>query len=321
MPHTHAFRRRHTLIPIVTFSLMLGLSGCSNYDSSPQVPVEEAVGIEIAQPRVTVINEGTGAKTPLRFADIDNRRTVEVFIGDGFSQELRRKDSGNTPAPLKAEAVEPRVLHSTATVMTKKAENSTSTRSVFVQLNTPEFVTPTKESLNEDLATARGFGFGWFASDTGEISSVNFTAPTQATDNARALVEQHLLTLTGLPVVFPEAAVGVGASWTVESRVQAAAQTYLQTVTYTLKSFDADSTSVVLGVDVAQRPSLGALDADGKQLKVVHTESATEGELKVDLGSPLPVSGKIATSTQVVYGEENSEVDVVQESTLTVEFR
>ena len=199
------------------------------------------------------------------------------------------------------------------TAYTKQAENSTSsTRSVFGVIDTPQL------DGNEapEIDTARGFSFGWFANDSGQISSVNFSAPVAANDEARAQTEQYLATITGLPVIFPNEKVGTGASWTVESRITGQS-TMLQTITYTLKRMTGNV--VDLDVAVKQRPSLGALKLEEGELKVIDSQTTSKGTLTVDLTKPLP-TGKVELSTRVIYGKDGDDMRVVQDTTTAVEY-
>lgn len=124
--------------------------------------------------------------------------------------------------------------------------------------------------------------------------------------------------ILSLPVIFPEEEVGVGATWSVDTRVTGES-TLLQTATYTITGMEGDR--VDLDVDVQQRPALGALTMeDGEPLNVLNSNTTSEGSLTVDLGSPLPVDGRVSYTTRVVYGGADSDVRVVQDSTTSLAF-
>lgn len=298
------------------------LSACTEDNSTPQVPVEKAVGIAVETPRVTLIDAGENAQQVLSFSDVDaEKQHLSVTIATGFAQNLVRDDAVNpTPELL---AADPTEFHAPVTVHTEAAENSeTSTRSVLAVIDTPTSSDPTAV---ENLDTARGFAFGWFANDAGQISSINFSAPVAASDEARATTEQNLSTLASLPVIFPTEKIGTGASWTVESRVTGQS-TMLQTITYTATKITGDE--VELAVSVEQRPTLGALQltaAEGEnevegELKVLESTTTSEGKLTVNLKQPLPTTGALEMTTRVVYGQDNEQVRVVQDTTTALRF-
>jgi hypothetical protein len=147
---------------------------------------------------------------------------------------------------------------------------------------------------------------------------VNFTAPTAASDQTRALTEQFLTAMVGLPVVFPTEPVGVGGSWTVESRITGQTP-LLQTIIYTVTGMAGDK--VDLKTSVEQRPTLGSLDMDdGAKLAVLSSKTVSEGSLTMDLTRPLPTAGSVALTTRIVYGTEDSEHRVIQDTSTKVAF-
>src|SRR5699024_12440796 len=77
-----------------------------------------------------------------------------------------------------------------------------------------------------------GFQFGWRADDAGQVSSLRLAAPQSANDDARSILEQAIVELTSMPIVFPEEEIGEGAIWTLDSRTSGES-TLLQTTTYT----------------------------------------------------------------------------------------
>ena len=158
------------------------------------------------------------------------------------------------------------------------------------------------------------------------MNSLRLAAPQDATDEARGSVEQAIMKLTALPVVFPTEEVGKGASWTVDSRVTGES-TLLQTTRYTVASIEGDQ--VKLNVEVEQRPSLGALSFEGqaqgteledKELKVVDSSTQSKGTITVDLSKPLPVGGDVSFDTKVIYGAAGSQLRVVQSSLTELNF-
>ena len=280
--------------------LSLLLAACGSTTNDPAVPVDKPVGVQIEAPRVTLVDAGSAPHTTLRYRDIDTGdHKVNVTITDAFTPTVgTAADTNDTPA---LEPQSPTTFTSALVTRTHKAENS-----------------ETGAGAKEDLASAHGFTFGWFGNDAGTISSVNFTAPTAASDQTRALTEQFLTAMVGLPVVFPTEPVGVGGSWTVESRITGQTP-LLQTITYTVTGMAGDK--VDLKTSVEQRPTLGSLDMDdGAKLAVLSSKTVSEGSLTMDLTRPLPTAGSVALTTRIVYGTEDSEHRVIQDTSTKVAF-
>lgn len=299
----------------VTLACALSLSACSR--DTPGPAVEQAVGVPIDAPRISLTTPGSGETRVLAYHDIDQEQSITAAVTTGFAQDVVKTEL--------AEGFRSNTLSTAVTTLPLKVQVSTAsdaaegqadaTRNVFFTVGTPTY------SGSTDLSTAKGFQFGWRAVDSGQISSLRLAAPRDATDEARAQTEKAVDALVSLPAIFPSDAVGVGATWTVDSRVTGD-NTLLQTVTYTLKSFNGDT--VELGVDVQQRPTLGALslgdqDATGS-LDVKGSHSTTSGTLTVDLNKPLPVAGSIDITTAVIYGQSSSPVSVVQTTVTDVNF-
>lgn len=295
-----------------------GLSAC---ESTPTPPAtEQAVGIPVDAPKVSVLNSGSGEKIPLRYQDLDeDARPLTVDVTQGFDQRIVRADRLDPRAPKDAHADQVRLPLNISTHAPAEKEGSTdraeATRAVEARLTGA----PQSSDIdrNEDLRGAEGFRYGWRAEDQGRISEIQVAAPHNSSEEARGYIESAFKTLTAYQVVFPEEPVGVGAQWTVESRV-AMENSYLQTATYTVTSLSENA--VTLSVTVEQRPTLGALHDGDHTLTVLGTQTSSEGELTLDLHSALPRSGSLRATTRVVYGEQSSDVRVVQDLTSSVRY-
>ncbi len=328
-----AGRTRRTIgLAAATLALAAGLVACSGDDDFREFndDLDDAIPLSLDAPRVTVetLGDVRGGGTVLAFRDVadgaDDPQEVRVTVSDGFTQTVQRADAVDPAAPAGGDVVS-LTLPLTAVSSEAPAPAETeqpATRRVDLRLGVAE---STDLTLLEDLRSAEGFRLGWRADDTGQISTVEFAAPTGATDEGRSYAESALTTLTSLPVVFPEEPVGVGATWSVDSRVTGDAN-LLQTTTYTLTAIEGDL--VDLDVEVSQRPSMGAIpisdvpgaeDAQGQELRVQSSETTSTGAITVDLTRPLPVDGRIAYTTRVVYGGEG-EARIVQDATTGVEF-
>ncbi|WP_394284202.1 hypothetical protein [Corynebacterium sp.] len=289
--------------------------------------LEQAVALPVDAARVNVVDAGSGEARVLSYLDVDDERPaqeVTVEVSDGFDQTVMRADAVDPQAPLNGYVD---TLTLPLTGVTAPADEPVegeqeASRDVTFRLSSPE---ASDLELLEELRTTDGFRFGWRADDAGRVSTVELAAPENASDDGRALVEAAVMKVISSPVIFPEDEVGVGAVWSVDSRVTGDS-TMLRTTTYTVTAIDGDR--VELDVDVEQRPALGALslegvagaeDVAGQSLAVLNSNTASEGALTVDLAQPLPVDGELTFTTRVVYGGSD-EARVVQDTTTALEF-
>ncbi|QNQ90545.1 hypothetical protein GP475_07760 [Corynebacterium poyangense] len=295
------------------------LSGC---ESTPPPPAtEQAVALTLDAPKVTVLSTGQAPKMTAAYEDKgENRSTRGVVISKGFQQKTVEAASLDDKAPSSpgGEMEKTRLdleVDTTDPSSNEEQSRAPATRAVELRL-TSEPDTGDSESTNQ-LSSAKGFRYGWRAQDNGQVSEVQIAAPVEATQEAREHTESLFKIISAYQVVFPTEDIGVGAQWQVETRV-ALDDAFLQTTTYTVKSMSGDT--IELGVQVQQRPTLGALHADNHTLNVLHSTSNITGTVSVNLKTALPTSGSFGGTTRVIYGEDSSPIRIVQDSTTRLEF-
>lgn len=300
----------------------LALGACTSQSGTK---VEKPVGAAVDAPRVALVSAGENPQV-LEYKDLasddqskdDSPQQITVAIADGFDQQIVAADQVDPTAPAGGTVTTFTSPLSVETVAAGNTDDQGANRSVNITLGDSSI-----DNLDQaqDVKSDTGFVVGWFAKKSGQITSANFQAPTEATDTGRALVERYFTRLVPETVVFPGDAVGVGGSWTVDARVTDDS-TMLQTTTYTITGIDGDKVS--LDVKVAQRPAVGAITADltdgTHTLNVLNSNTTTDGHIVVDLNQPLPVGGQIAFTTRVVYGEDSSQTRVVQDTTTSVKY-
>ncbi|MCS5479351.1 hypothetical protein NYP18_06735 [Corynebacterium sp. YIM 101645] len=307
---------RILLAAATALTLTTGLVACTT--ERPDASIEPAVGLPVDAARVTIQSSGTGERV-LTYGDVDaDDQSLEVEVADGMEQTVMQADAVDVQAPAGGDVQRitlPLTGGTSAAQEDEPEEGEPATRDVEFRLGQPS---NTDLEMTDDIRSAEGFLLGWDGHDDGRVSTVYLAAPREATDEGRARIEQAMMKLLSLPVVFPAEAVGPGATWSVDSRVTGES-TLLQTVTYTLTALEGDR--VELDVDVQQRPAIGALTMeDGGSLNVLNSNTTTEGSLTVDLTSPLPVEGRVSWTTRVVYGGADSDVRVVQDATTSLAF-
>ncbi len=294
------------LVSTVALGSTLGLSGCVSSDDEPDRtdPVESAVdGVA-----VKLLDAGTSPTDPLVWSADEEEQQTTFSVAQGLGQHTTGGDEQGTAdgeLPYSEVTME---LPLTATTASDNGEGLAAT----VTAGTPS---GDNDDRNEDIATAEGFRMVQKYSDDGKVSSRSFAAPENATDSARASVEQGFTLMTDLPLVFPEEAVGEGARWTVTGQVSDSGSgvSMRQTVTYTIAS--RSGSQVNLDVDVERTPTVKQMA--GTDLQVMDSTTESTGSLTLDLRHPLPVSGSVKTTTEITYGQPDSPVTVVQESRTT----
>lgn len=345
MPHTFSSRSLgfRVLAGSLVLSTTLGLAACSEQSQDDSPAVEQAVGLAVDAPRVVVLETGTAPLRTFSYKDVpaegaeEKTQDLTLDIAQGFAQAVGTAADANPVAPAGGDVT---TLTLPISASTKAAEASeeeaiAASRDITLKVGNPDFSDLTQ---SPDTNSAAGFTLGMRATDSGQATTLSFAAPVDATDNGRALMEQYLLTFTSLPIVFPTEELGVGAKWTVDSRVTGES-TLLQTLAYTITGFEGDK--VDLDVAVSQRPSISAIDITTtetatatpesasaaatptetpEQLAVMSSNTTSVGTLSVDLTQPLPTAGQVSWTTRVIYGGATNDTRIVQDTTSSVKF-
>ena len=294
-------------------ALALVLTGCSYEPPGPAV--EQAVAAPVDAARVTVEDAGSGDKRVLSYEDVNTEQNSHFELTEGFSQDVVEKSvAENFESGAPEEATTAFDLRAEVSEATDDPEQTPATRNAFMTLSSPTY--SGTDALN--VESGEGFQFGWRADDAGQVSSLRLAAPQSANDGARSILEQAIVELTSMPIVFPEEEIGEGAVWTLDSRTSGES-TLLQTTTYTLEELT--DTGAELSVDISQRPALGALTMeDGGELEVLDSTTRSSGNLSIDFSQPLPIRGDIDIATRVTYGTEESEIRVLQSTNTRMQF-
>ncbi|WP_283117093.1 hypothetical protein [Corynebacterium stationis] len=294
-------------------ALALVLTGCSYEPPGPAV--EQAVAAPVDAARVTVKDAGSGDKRVLSYEDVNTEQNSHFELTEGFSQDVVEKSvAENFDSGAPEEATTAFDLRAEVSEATDDPEQTPATRNAFMTLSSPTY--SGTDALN--VESGDGFQFGWRADDAGQVSSLRLAAPQSANDDARSILEQAIVELTSMPIVFPEEEIGEGAVWTLDSRTSGES-TLLQTTTYTLEELT--DTGAELSVDISQRPALGALTMeDGGELEVLDSTTRSSGNLSIDFSQPLPIRGDIDIATRVTYGTEESEIRVLQSTNTRMQF-
>ena len=294
-------------------ALALVLTGCSYEPPGPAV--EQALAAPVDAARVTVKDAGSGEKRVLSYDDIESEQNSHFELTEGFSQDVVEKSvAEDFESGSPEESTTAFDLHSEVSKASEDSEQAPATRNVFMTLSSPTY--NGTDALN--VESGDGFQFGWRADDAGQVSSLRLAAPQSANDDARSILEQAIVELTSMPIVFPEEEIGEGAIWTLDSRTSGES-TLLQTTTYTLEELT--DSGAELSVDIKQRPALGALAMeDGGELAVLDSTTRSSGTLSIDFSQPLPTRGEIDIATRVTYGTEKSEIRVLQSTNTRMQF-
>lgn len=306
--------------------LVAACTACGKEDTDP---LDGVPAFPVDEPKVSLIEPGANPQQ-LRYRDTGEAGGAEstggyetmVVVSSGIDQRAQRGDV-DKQAPAGGDVEEVTLpLTVTPSPAGEPGDGETAAaRRVLVEVGDASH---SDLSFSDQVASAKGFLLGWRAAEAGAISTVKMLAPEGSSDDGRQAVERALLSLMSATVVFPDQPVGVGGSWSVESRVTGNAS-LIRTTTYTVASIDGDR--VGLDVSVQERPADSSLtinnqaagSLNGETLKVESTSTTSDAHLTVDLARPLPVDGRVAATTRLVYSGEGGS-HVIQDITSAVTY-
>lgn len=305
--------------PLTITAAVFALTACSAEEPDPFADIPE---FAVESPVVQVLSQGQNPQVwkyeDGASADSETTAPQRVALSHAIAQYPGEEGS----EPVIAREHERDTV--TLTVSTHTSESSSEGAVRQVDL-VAEGLEHSDLAMQNSLTSNEGFQMRWHSDPNGTVSAVQLMPTADSDEEGRAIAEKNLLELMSWQVVFPDEPVGVGGSWKVEQRGLGASD-MLRTTTYTLES--AQDATLELKVDVQERPLkrsitidnevAGALD--GTTLHVVSNTSHSEGSLTVDLHSPLPVGGSVLTATRLVYGSDEADTRVAQDTTTVVDY-
>ncbi|KAB1502514.1 hypothetical protein F7230_08775 [Corynebacterium sp. 320] len=280
-------------------SAALTLSACGSDDDSHGA-VEQPAAVAVAQTPVTLESAGAEPRESLAWFSDSGQQKVTFKATQGLEQHTE----GGSGEDLPYEDVT-MTLPLSASVDTDGEKRTTS-----VTVGRPS---GTNHERNEDIASAEGFQMTTVHTADGQAVERTMAAPEGASDAARASVESALTQMNDFPVVFPSEKVGIGARWTVSTKVDAGVSMF-QDITYTLAA--RQGKDVTLKISVDRRPAVTSYGRTN--LTVLDSSTESRGQVKVDLTRALPVSGQLSVTTALTLGDgeqKDSGTKVIQKAT------
>ncbi|OIR42591.1 hypothetical protein BJP08_04645 [Corynebacterium sp. NML140438] len=315
-----AHLKRSLFVPLAITGVALALTACGADEPDPFAEIPE---FAVEAPVVQVLSQGQNPQeweyTSDDSAPTEDAKPQRVSLSRAIEQRPGAEDGSE---PVVAREHERATVTFALSTHTSGGSGNDAPRQVDMVAQSIEH---SNLEMRNRLASNEGFQMRWHTDPQGAISAVQLLPTVDSDEEGRAIAERNLLELMSWQVILPEEPVGVGGTWKVEQR-DVGSSDMLRTTTYTLES--AQDTTLKLKVDVQERPLkrsitidnevAGALD--GTTLHVVSTTTYSEGTLTVDLHSPLPVGGSVLTATRLVYGSDDADTRVAQDSTSIVDY-
>lgn len=181
-------------------------------------------------------------------------------------------------------------------------------------------VTAPDPVLGEQLRAVSGSRAGLAIGPGNALISLRLLPNEKSGSDARMAVEQSLLQALQMSVPMPTEPIGVGARWRVE-RILNSAATVTQHLDVTLRSRTGNRLTLDVTAEETPVNSTFAIPGSDQTLNISRFSNSGHGELTVDLGRALPVSGTITMSGARELVGSDAARTLVQQTGLTVSWR
>jgi hypothetical protein len=280
------------------------VAGCSSTDTDTDPAPEQAassneVTIAVTPTTTTVVDPGTEPRRVLAFETSDaNEQNVDLTTTSTVSQQI----SDGAPQDFSSPELTVPLSASTSDTVPDDDASTGATRSVELTIGA---ATSPDEGLTDALSASEGSSARLATTDSGAITALHITPADAALDTARAAIERSLNAAVYRSVDFPEAEVGVGATWTVDQQVLSGI-TLNQRTTVTLRALDGDRATLDVAITQTPESATWNLPDDAGTLNIETYTFTGSGTLEIDLTRPLPVGGSITAGGEQMYTDPES---------------
>lgn len=280
------------------------VAGCSSTDTDTDPAPEQAassneVTIAVTPTTTTVVDPGTEPRRVLAFETSDaNEQNVDLTTTSTVSQQI----SDGAPQDFSSPELTVPLSASTSDTVPDDDASTGATRSVELTIGAAR---SPDEGLTDALSASEGSSARLATTDSGAITALHITPADAALDTARAAIERSLNAAVYRSVDFPEAEVGVGATWTVDQQVLSGI-TLNQRTTVTLRALDGDRATLDVAITQTPESTTWNLPDDAGTLNIETYTFTGSGTLEIDLTRPLPVGGSITAGGEQMYTDPES---------------
>ncbi|MEA5594256.1 DUF6263 family protein [Rivularia sp. UHCC 0363] len=265
-------------------------------------------------PQLKVISTGTGNKEKLRFTSkVGAKQTVNVTLNKETLMSIGEHNMPRAKLPAYIVRLDSTVtkvepsgdIHYDIAYSDVKIQGDAQTR--------PELI----EVISKQIEQLENFKGSVVIDNQGIAKSVKYAIPQKVDVNMKFLVEQLSNSLQQLSSPVPEAAVGIGAKWQVNSETDINGISLKQTTTYELVNLKGNVATLNVNLQ-QQEKSIQEIDYPGLPLDGILTLQSFKGNAKgkatIQLDKVMPVSSQLSLLADSQYIGKN--VNTLQETPL-----
>lgn len=273
------------------------------------------------KPVVSVIDAGKAPKSSLAY---DVAKGAKESYGLGMDMAMKMELGGKSMPAM--------ALPRMNMAMDFQAKDKNPANEIFVDARVSGISLDAKDATQKQVASAlqgqldglKGLTMSYWVSPKGNVRDVKTTVPPNAPQAAQQMLQGMSQSVESMVAPLPAEEVGVGAKWTVLTRVASGGADIVQLARYTLK--EKNGTKLTLDMEVEQVAAKDAINAPGMPAgvtaKLTAFDSGGKGTMTLDTKNMGPDSGtmKVLSKMGLAVDAQGKQEKMSMEMTIGVEF-
>lgn len=273
------------------------------------------------KPIVSVSDTGKAPKSNLSY---DVAKGAKESYGLGMDMSMKMDLAGKSMPAM--------ALPRMNMAMDFQAKDKNPANEIFVDARVSGISLDAKDATQKQMASAlqgqldglKGLTMSYWVSPKGNVRDVKTTVPPNAPQAAQQMLQGMSQSVESMVAPLPSEEVGVGAKWTVLTRVASGGADIVQLARYTLK--EKNGTKLTLDMEVEQVAAKDAINAPGMpagvSAKLTAFDSGGKGTMTLDTKNMGPDSGtmKVLSKMGLAVDAQGKQEKMSMEMTIGVEF-
>ncbi|MGD1851818.1 MAG: hypothetical protein ACFCBU_14920 [Cyanophyceae cyanobacterium] len=259
--------------------------GATDEIGAPSSPAPGSI-ISVTTGDIVLLDEGQGAKSPLRLApQAGNRTQLDTDISINVTTEIDGQTAPNPGFPSIG------MLLGIEVVEVDEAGQITYniTYDDISMGDDTSFPPEARQMIDDVFQQLKDLKLVLVGDDRGRVLAANVEAPEGLNPFLVQMLDSLSQSMKQVSAPLPEEAIGIGARWSITGSVTAGGLTFEQTAIYELVEREGDRFTVTVEVEqVAEPQSVGPA---GIAVELTDYSASGNGNLVMDIGYPVPISG------------------------------
>lgn len=269
-------------------------------ESKPVSPADSKSAVKRSTGPVRLLVAGAEPRKLLRFqAKEGDQQTLTITMKMAMEMAMGEMQGQEIKLPVMKMVMD-------STVQSVSAEGDITYEIVMKEASIADGADASADVLNAmkgPLSTMKGMSGTGTITTQGVVKSSNVNLPGGGNPQSRQALEQMKELFSRLAIPFPDQPVGPGAKWELKAPIKSQGMTIEETSSYELVSIDGDRVTTKATMNQkAAKQKIENPAMPGVKLDLTKMSGTGMRELTQDLGKLLPVSGTVASVSDMAFG-------------------